>query len=116
MHRHTRSDAGDISSPRSSRAPSFSSDRPSVTSAVTFQMPSSARPAPAYIAASVASQIVTDHHNAQLRDDQASHHGSVAADQLTHAVFSEPALSLLNSFVDHLNGSIHYQFTHSRLD
>ncbi|KAF2659907.1 hypothetical protein K491DRAFT_590199 [Lophiostoma macrostomum CBS 122681] len=101
MHRKSRSDAGELSSPRSSRAASFSSDRPSVAGAVTFQMPSSVRPAPAYIAASVASQIVTDHHNAQLRDDHdAGSDGD--ADQLENAIFSEQALWLLNAFLDHL--------------
>ncbi|KAF2276739.1 uncharacterized protein EI97DRAFT_450048 [Westerdykella ornata] len=99
MHRQTCSEAGDFPSPRSSRAPSFCSDRPSVAGSVTFQMPSTARPAPAYIAASVASQIVTDHHNAQLQDDVASQSG---LPDLTHAVFSEQALSLLNAFLDHL--------------
>jgi hypothetical protein len=83
-------------SSRSSRAPSFSSDRPSVASSVTFQMPSSVRPPPAYIAASVASQMVTDHHNAQLRLEDAEH------EELENAVFSEQALALLNAFLDHL--------------
>ncbi|KAF1911481.1 hypothetical protein BDU57DRAFT_461510 [Ampelomyces quisqualis] len=97
MHRHTVSEtAGDLASTRSSRAPSFSSDRPSVTGSVTFQMHSNPRPAPAYIAASVASQIVTDHHNAQLRDQDPD------AEELENAVFSEQALALLNAFLDHL--------------
>jgi hypothetical protein len=97
MHRHTLSEtANDLASARSSRAPSFSSDRPSATSSITFQMPSSVRPSPAYIAASVASQIVTDHHNAQLRDDEAD------SEELQNAVFSEQALALLNAFLDHL--------------
>ncbi|KAF2468441.1 uncharacterized protein BDR25DRAFT_54792 [Lindgomyces ingoldianus] len=101
MHRHTRSDAGDLSSPRSSRAPSFSSDRPSVAGSATFQMPSNVRPPPAYIAASVASQIVTDHHNAQLREDNDSgDEGSTSL--LVNALFSEGALCLLNAFLDHL--------------
>ncbi|KAF2130483.1 hypothetical protein P153DRAFT_314427 [Dothidotthia symphoricarpi CBS 119687] len=95
MHRHTRSDTGDVSS-RSSRTPSFSSDRPSVASSVTFQMPSTVRPAAAYIAASVASQMVTDHVNAQLRHEDAD------SEELENAVFSEPALALLNAFLDHL--------------
>lgn len=85
-----------MASARSSRAPSFSSDRPSVASSITFQMPSTVRPSPAYIAASVASQIVTDHHNAQLHEED------VDNDELGNAVFSEQALSLLNAFLDHL--------------
>jgi hypothetical protein len=64
-------------------------------------MPSSARPAPAYIAASVASQIVTDHHNAQLRHEGGPH-ADGAPDLLTNAVFSEQALNLLNGFLDNL--------------
>jgi hypothetical protein len=95
MHRHTLSEV-EMASARSSRAPSFSSDRPSVASSITFQMPTTVRPSPAYIAASVASQIVTDHHNAQLRDEDDD------SDELENAVFSEQALSLLNAFLDHL--------------
>jgi hypothetical protein len=97
MHRHTLSEtANEMASARSSRAPSFSSDRPSVASSITFQMPSSVRPSPAYIAASVASQIVTDHHNAQLHEEDAD------SEELENAVFSEQALALLNAFLDHL--------------
>ncbi|KAF1930130.1 uncharacterized protein M421DRAFT_91307 [Didymella exigua CBS 183.55] len=96
MHRHTSSDAGDMMSRRSSIAPSFSSDRPSVASSVTFQMPTTVRPPPAYIAASVASQIVTDNHNAQLRHNDSEH------EELENAIFSEQSLSLLNGFLDHL--------------
>jgi hypothetical protein len=59
-------------------------------------MPTTVRPPPAYIAASAASQIVTDHHNAQLRDEDAD------SDELQNAVFSEQALALLNAFLDHL--------------
>ena len=102
MHQRSRSDAGDISSPRSSRAPSFSSDRPSLAGSVTFQMPSSVRPAPAYIAASVASQIVTDHHNVQLREDHHESDNDDPAASLANALFSDQALSLLNAFLDHL--------------
>ncbi|KAJ4295632.1 hypothetical protein N0V90_007645 [Kalmusia sp. IMI 367209] len=101
MHHRSRSEAGEISSPRSSRAPSFSSDRPSLAGSVTFQMPSSVRPAPAYIAASVASQIVTDNHNAQLRDGADADHEDPSAG-LSNALFSEQALYLLNAFLDHL--------------
>ncbi|KAF2020954.1 hypothetical protein BU24DRAFT_416616 [Aaosphaeria arxii CBS 175.79] len=104
MHRKTRSDAGDISSPRSSRAPSFSSERaPSVAGSVTFQMPTTIRPAPAYIAASVASQTITDHHNAnQVREDLNSDDEADPSSQSPNALFSEQALSLLNAFLDHL--------------
>tara|TARA_R110002003_G_scaffold991_6_gene21908 strand:+ start:40002 stop:42938 length:2937 start_codon:yes stop_codon:yes gene_type:complete len=59
-------------------------------------MPTTVRPPPAYIAASVASQIVTDHHNAQLREEDAD------SEELENAVFSEQALALLNAFLDHL--------------
>lgn len=96
MHRHTSSEVGDVLSRRASRAQSFSSDRPSVAGSVTFQMPTTVRPLPAYIAASVASQIVTDNHNAQLRQDGSDY------DELENAIFSGQALSLLNAFLDHL--------------
>lgn len=101
-HQRSRSDAGDLSSPRSSRALSFNSDRPSLAGTVTFQMPSSVRPAPAYIAASVASQIVTDNHNVQLREDTAVSDDDGLGAGLSNALFSEQALSLLNAFLDHL--------------
>jgi hypothetical protein len=96
MHRHTSSEAGDMMSRRSSIAPSFSSDRPSVASSVTFQMPATVRPPPAYIAASVASQMVTDNHNTQLRQTDSEY------EELENAIFSEQSLSLLNGFLDHL--------------
>ena len=99
MHRHTSSDVGDMSR-RSSRTASFSSDRrPSLAGTVTFQMPATIRPLPAYIAPSVASQTVTDNHNAQLRQD---HGGDTTPDELENAVFSEQSLSLLNGFLDHI--------------
>ncbi|CAI6313564.1 unnamed protein product [Periconia digitata] len=104
VHHRARSDAGELSSPRSSRAPSFSSDRPSLAgSAATFQMPTTIRPAPAYIAASVASQIVTHDQNAQFRD-AAGDPGSDEDDDdsAVNALFTEQALSLLNGFLDHL--------------
>ena len=92
------SETAAMPSSRSSRTPSFTSERsPSLAGSVTFPMPTTTvRPAPAYIAASVASQTVTDHHNAQLSDSDHDH------DELANAVFSDQALSLLNGFLDHL--------------
>ncbi|EUC50004.1 hypothetical protein COCMIDRAFT_1201 [Bipolaris oryzae ATCC 44560] len=91
------SETAAMPSSRSSRTHSFSSERsPSLCSSVTFQMPTTVRPAPAYIAASVASQTVTDHQNAQLRDEDAD------GEELQNAIFSEQALALLNGFLDHL--------------
>ncbi|KAF2493469.1 hypothetical protein BU16DRAFT_80698 [Lophium mytilinum] len=99
MHRQTRSDTGELGSPRSSRAASFSSDRPSLTGSTSFQIPTNVRPAPAYIAASVASQLVSDHQNANLRAEFDLEDDSP---YLTNALFSEEALCLLNAFLDHL--------------
>lgn len=98
MHRQAVPETLDavVMSSRSSRAPSISSDRHSIASSVTLHMPTTVRPAPAYIAASVASQIVTDAHNAQLRDENSQEV------ELASAVFDEPALALLNAFLDHL--------------
>ena len=59
-------------------------------------MPTTVRPSPAYIAASVASQTVTDNHNAQSRQDHSD------CQELENAIFSTQALSLLNGFLDHL--------------
>jgi hypothetical protein len=64
-------------------------------------MPTSVRPPPAFIAASVASQIVTDHHNAQL-GAMAEADDEDAGIFLVNALFSEQALCLLNAFLDHL--------------
>ena len=100
MHRHTRSEATEFTSPRSSRAASFSSDKPSAASSTSFQVPTNVRPPPAYIAASVASQIVTDHHNAQLREEFDFNEDSSSF--LINALFSDEALNLLNTFLDHL--------------
>ncbi|OCL00458.1 uncharacterized protein K441DRAFT_683796 [Cenococcum geophilum 1.58] len=100
MHRHTRSEATEFTSPRSSRATSFSSDRPSAAGSTSFQIPTNVRPPPAYIAASVASQIVTDHHNAQLREEFDFNEDS--SPFLINALFSDEALNLLNTFLDHL--------------
>jgi len=84
-------------SPRPCRTASFSSDKaPSLASSLGFQMPTTVRPLPAYIAASVASQLVTDHHNAQMREED------VDSDELQNAIFSDPALALINAFLDHL--------------
>ncbi|KAF1957194.1 hypothetical protein CC80DRAFT_547912 [Byssothecium circinans] len=108
MHHRARSDAGElISSPRSrtsSRAQSFSSDRASVAGSVTFQMPtpSNVRPAPAYIAASVASQLVTDNQNAHIQETADQDYDDESSDAHVNALFSEQALSLLNAFLDHL--------------
>ena len=100
MHRHTRSEATEFTSPRSSRAASFSSDKPSVAGSTSFQIPSNVRPPPAYIAASVASQIVTDYYNAQLREEFDFNEDS--SPFLINALFSDEALNLLNTFLDHL--------------
>ncbi|CAE6996608.1 hypothetical protein PTNB85_04959 [Pyrenophora teres f. teres] len=97
MHRHTYSETAAMPSPHPCRSASFSSDKaPSLASSLGFQMPTTVRPSPAYIAASVASQTVTDHHNAQMREED------VDSDELQNAIFSEPALALLNAFLDHL--------------
>lgn len=103
VHNRARSDAGELSSPRSSRAASFSSDRPSLAGSVTFHMPTTIRPAPAYIAASVASQIVTHDQNAQFRDAAGDPEPENDDDDAAvNALFTEQALSLLNGFLDHL--------------
>lgn len=99
MHRHTRSEATEFTSPRSSRAASFSSDKPSAAGSTSVQIPTNVRPPPAYIAASVASQIVTDYHNAQLREEFDFNEDSPF---LINALFSDEALNLLNTFLDHL--------------
>lgn len=89
----------DITSPRSSRAASINSDF-SPMSASAYNLLSGVSPSPAYVAVSAASQIVTDHINAQLRakfglDSSTSPFGDVA-------LFSEDALALVNTFLDNL--------------
>ncbi|KAL0260256.1 hypothetical protein SLS55_003941 [Diplodia seriata] len=110
MHRLPRQqDDGALNSPRSSRAPSISSDRQSTTGSTStvaaVYVPSAAfHPPPAYVAVSAASQIVTDHQNATLLDQlTAEEADNVPAES---ARFSDEALALLNGFLDSLLFSV----------
>ncbi|KAF4534715.1 uncharacterized protein LTHEOB_2690 [Lasiodiplodia theobromae] len=110
MHRLPRQqDDGALASPRSSRAPSISSDHLSTTGSTStvaaVYVPASAfQPPPAYVAVSAASQIVTDHQNATLLDQLTKEEAdNVPAES---ARFSEQALALLNGFLDSLLFSI----------
>ncbi|OJD29165.1 uncharacterized protein BKCO1_8900018 [Diplodia corticola] len=110
MHRLPRQqDDGALNSPRSSRAPSISSDRQSTAGSTStiaaVYVPSAAfQPPPAYVAVSAASQIVTDHQNATLLDQLTPEEAdNVPAES---ALCSEVALGLLNGFLDSLLFSV----------
>ncbi|KAF2840001.1 hypothetical protein M501DRAFT_991049 [Patellaria atrata CBS 101060] len=64
---------------------------------MTSPNPSNVRPPPAYVAASAACQIASDHHHAQLRES-----GNFEETAGECALFSEAALTSVNAFLDHL--------------
>ncbi|KAI9663767.1 MAG: hypothetical protein M1821_007257 [Bathelium mastoideum] len=86
-----RTDGPDLASPKAQRSMSMSSDRPSLSG--ISAMHAGVHPAPAYVAASVASQMVTDHHINEGEEINGIDDG---------ALFSEGALALLNAFLDNL--------------
>lgn len=90
-----------IISPRGvrSRTQSISSDRPSTIAHSLMSPPLSVSPAAAFIAASAASQIVTNDHDSHA-DTWYDQHGIEPAGET--ALVSAEALSLVNSFLDQL--------------
>ncbi|KAK1543038.1 hypothetical protein CPAR01_03671 [Colletotrichum paranaense] len=83
-----------------SRTQSVSSDRPStIMSAGLMSPPLSVSPEPAFIAASAASQIVTNDHDSHA-DTWYDQHGIEPAGET--ALVSTAALQLVNSFLDQL--------------
>ncbi|KAJ4311186.1 hypothetical protein N0V84_010580 [Fusarium piperis] len=90
-----------IVSPRGvrSRTQSISSDRPSTIAHSLMSPPLSVSPAAAFIAASAASQIVTNDHDSHA-DTWYDQHGIEPAGET--ALVSAEALSLVNSFLDQL--------------
>ncbi|KAK1964755.1 hypothetical protein LY78DRAFT_131786 [Colletotrichum sublineola] len=83
-----------------SRTQSISSDRPStIMSAGLMSPPLSVTPEAAFIAASAASQIVTNDHDSHA-DTWYDQHGIEPAGET--AMVSAPALQLVNSFLDQL--------------
>lgn len=102
MQRPTRHDATEITSPRSSRAPSLTSERTSVAASTPqFKMPTEIKPPAAYVAVAAASQMVTDHQLALMRE-RFGVDGSPPTPTDEMALFSDEALALLNSFLDYL--------------
>jgi hypothetical protein len=88
------------SSPRTTRSQSISSDRPSLTGyGGLLSPPASTLPDPAFIAASAASQIVTNDHDSQA-DAWFDQHGIEPSGET--ALVAAPALKLVNSFLDQL--------------
>ncbi|KUJ13320.1 uncharacterized protein LY89DRAFT_156936 [Mollisia scopiformis] len=88
------------SSPRQRRSHSISSDRPSLTGyGGLLSPPSAVSPDPAFIAASAASQIVTNDHDSQA-DAWFDQHGIEPSGET--ALVSPPALKLVNRFLDQL--------------
>ncbi|KAH8178941.1 flo11 [Sarocladium implicatum] len=82
-----------------SRTHSISSDRPSTISHSLLSPPTSVSPAAAFIAASAASQIVTNDHDSHA-DTWYDQHGIEPAGET--ALVSPGALGLVNSFLDQL--------------
>jgi hypothetical protein len=95
-----RSDPG-YSSPRTARSHSISSDRPSLTGSYggLLSPPTSTSPDPAFIAASAASQIVTNDHDSHS-DSWFDQHGIEPSGET--ALVAPPALKLVNRFLDQL--------------
>jgi hypothetical protein len=87
-------------SPRTNRSHSISSDRPSLTGyGGLLSPPSSTAPDPAFIAASAASQIVTNDHDGQA-DVWFDQHGIEPSGET--AMVAPGALKLVNRFLDQL--------------
>ncbi|KAF2757750.1 hypothetical protein EJ05DRAFT_501272 [Pseudovirgaria hyperparasitica] len=100
MSRNAKSENGDFISPRSSRAPSFSSERSSMSIGLMIPPSMVVTPPPAYVAVAAASQIVTDQHNASMREQLGLDDHSTPTEDV--ALFSDDALTLVNSFLDNL--------------
>jgi hypothetical protein len=85
---------------RASRSHSISSDRPSLSGfGNMLSPPTSVTPDPAFIAASAASQIVTNDHDS-LADTWFDQHGIEPSGET--ALVAPPALKLVNRFLDQL--------------
>lgn len=82
-----------------SRAQSISSDRPSTIAASFMTPPLTVSPEAAFIAASAASQIVTNDHDSRA-DALLDQHGIEPSSE--PALVSPAALQLVNNFLDHL--------------
>lgn len=89
-----------------SRPASAASDRVSVVSGLTQHFPSnplSVHPAPAYVAPAGAAQVVSEHRGSiigtRLSDDDDDDASPTSKKDMT---FSEPALALVNQFLDQL--------------
>ncbi|TPX16931.1 uncharacterized protein E0L32_003493 [Thyridium curvatum] len=97
----SRTSSGVISPPQKvrSRAPSMSSDRPSTTAHSLMSPPLSVSPEAAFIAASAASQIVTNDHDSHA-DAWYDQHGLEPSGET--ASVSPAALQLVNNFLDQL--------------
>lgn len=82
-----------------SRTQSISSDKPSTVGHGFVSIPVSVSPQPAFIAASAASQIVTNDHDSHA-DAWYDESGMIPAGET--ALVTEPALHLVNNFLDQL--------------
>ncbi|KAI9758964.1 MAG: hypothetical protein M4579_002704 [Chaenotheca gracillima] len=100
MQREQRPEGLALSSRPQSRSQSVSSDAPSHGRLPSLlSPPTTPNPPPAYIAAAVASQIVTSNCEAQA-DDWSIEGGFAGSGQM--ALVSAPSLKLVNSFLDQL--------------
>lgn len=96
----SRTDSPRFWAPRSARSQSVSSDRPSTAGHLSLLAPpANIAPEAAFIAASAASQIVTNDHDAQA-DTWFDQHGLQPSGET--ALVSPPAMRLVNNFLDQL--------------
>lgn len=85
--------------PRAGRSQSISSDRPSTSYGSLMSPPLLISPEPGFIAASAASQIVTNDHDSQA-ESWLDQHGIEPSGET--ALVAQPALRLVNRFLDHI--------------
>lgn len=93
----------DAALPAMSRKMSYESDHNSTVSGITHHFPTKAvkvEPAPAYVGSAGAAQVVSEHLASRKRPSSDSEDEDDADRHDVH--FSEPALALINAFLDHL--------------
>lgn len=103
MQRTSRPEGLELPPSQMQHSLSLSSERTSMSASPSLASPPSVAPDPMYIAASTASQIITNDHQSQIDDWFDEHGGRVDAET---AVISPASLILVNSFLDQLLFSI----------
>ncbi|KAI9699781.1 MAG: hypothetical protein M1836_002816 [Candelina mexicana] len=100
MYQQSRPEEVDLSPAILGRSHSVQSDRPSVSSSISLVSPPlSISPEPAYIAATVASQLVNDNCDSQIFEDSEQNRTEPCGET---AFVAAGALRLVNAFLDQL--------------